>query len=153
MAARTILVTGASGVIGHAVAAELRAERVIGLVHSNAPAPDLEEVITCDLAAPRLGLASDTWRDLATRTDAIVHAAALTAWGRPRESYEAINVRGTLRVIELARAAGAPVHYVSTIFVLALDGGGLSPENLVRNYIWSKLECERLLAASGVPYS
>jgi nucleoside-diphosphate-sugar epimerase len=151
---RTVLVTGASGVVGRAVTAEIR-DRVVGLVHGNPEVPEADEVIACDLSAPRMGLDRARWRDLAGRVDAIVHSGALTEWGQPLERYEAVNVEGTRRVIELAQAADAPVHYISTIFVLALSRseGGLRPENLVRNYISSKLESERLLETSGLRHT
>jgi len=146
-APRTVLITGAAGVVGRAVAAELRC-RSIGLVHGDRDVPEADETLAGDLELPRLGLDEPAWRALAERVDAIVHSAALTEWRQPRERYEAVNVEGTRRVIELARAAGAPVHYISTIFVLALLDGDdrLGAGNLVREYIHSKLACERLLA-------
>ena len=152
---RTILVTGASGVIGRAVIDELCDARVIGLVHSSAEPPDADEILRGDLAEPRFGLDPDRWRALQEEVDAIVHSGALTQWGQPRERYEAINVGGTRQVIELAEASGAAIHLLSTIFVLALTKADapLSPGNLVENYIWSKLESERLLKESGLPHS
>lgn len=151
---RTILLTGAAGVIGQAVAAELSGSRVIGLVHHNTEAPGVDEVLPADLSQPRFGLSEERWGGLAEEVDSIVHSGALTKWGQPPEPYQAINVGGTREVIELARLAQAPVHLLSTIFVLALDGhDGLRPDNLVRNYIASKLDSERLLAESGVPHS
>ncbi len=151
---RTILLTGASGVVGRAVAQELRG-RVIAVVHGNPEVPEAEEVLAGDLAAPRMGLDGERWRALAGEVDAIVHSGALTEWGQPIERYEAVNLEGTRRVIELARAAGAPVHFISTIFVLALidSHDALRAENVVRNYILSKLESERLLQESGVPHT
>jgi thioester reductase-like protein len=151
---RTVLVTGASGVVGRAVAAELRDCRVIGLVHTDAAVPEVDEVLHSDLAQPWLGLGERRWRRLAAETDSIVHSGALTRWGQPYERYAAINVEGTRRVAELARAAGAPVHLQSTCFVHALErGAALSPANVVTPYITSKLAAERVLADSGVPHS
>lgn len=154
MSGRTVLVTGASGVVGRAVAAELRDCRVIGLVHTDAAVPEVDEVLHSDLAQPWLGLGERRWRRLAAETDSIVHSGALTRWGQPYERYAAINVEGTRRVAELARAAGAPVHLQSTCFVHALErGAALSPTNVVTPYITSKLAAERVLADSGVPHS
>lgn len=153
---RTVLVTGASGVVGRAVAAELADCRVIGLVHSDPAVPEAEEVLVGDLSQPWLGLGEDRWRQLAAEVDSIVHSGALTQWGQPYERYAAVNVEGTRRVAELAKAAGAPVHLQSTCFVHALERGaaaGLGPTNVVTPYITSKLESERVLAASGVPHS
>lgn len=152
---RTVLLTGASGVIGQAVAEELRDHRVIGLVGSNPEVPAADEVWRSDLAEPRFGLSGERWDQLVSEVDTIVHSGALTRWGQPPEPYEAINVGGMRTVVELAQAADAPVHLISTIFVLALtlEGDRLRPDNLVRNYIASKVESERLLRESGVPHS
>jgi nucleoside-diphosphate-sugar epimerase len=151
---RTILITGASGVVGRAVADEIR-DRVVALVHGNPEVPEADEVIVGDLSAPHMGLEQTRWRALAEEVDAIVHSGALTEWGQPFGRYETINMQGTRNVIELARAAGAPVHFISTIFVLALIDSreALRADNLVRNYILSKLESERLLQDSGVPHT
>ncbi|HEX8065410.1 MAG TPA: SDR family oxidoreductase [Thermoleophilaceae bacterium] len=152
----TVLLTGASGVVGRAVAEELSGHRVIGTVHADADVPVLDEVLRCDLAEERLGLDAERWDRLAGEVDAIVHSGALTQWGQPRELYERVNVGGTRRVIELAQAAGAPVHYVGTCFVKALMDHSydeMSEDNVVRPYVWSKLESERLLAESGVPFN
>jgi nucleoside-diphosphate-sugar epimerase len=150
----TILLTGASGVVGRAVAAETRA-RVIGLAHSNADVPEADELLIADLSQPLMGLDRARWQALAREIDGIVHSGALTEWGRPAAHYEAINVEGTRRVIELAQAADVPIHLISTIFVLALTeaAGEVRPENLVRNYIGSKLASERLVQASGVDHT
>ncbi len=153
---RTILLTGASGVVGRAVAGELSDQSLIGLVHSDATVPDLDEVVKGDLALPRLGLTAARWRELAERTDAIVHSAALTAWGRPYAHYRSINIDGTQRVVDFARAADAPVYLLSTCFVRALELHAieeLSEGNVVKPYIWSKRESELLLGASGVPHT
>jgi nucleoside-diphosphate-sugar epimerase len=151
---RTILLTGASGVVGRAVAQELRG-RVIGLVHGSPYVPEADELIVGDLSAPRMGLDEARWNALAGEVDAIVHSGALTEWGLPFKRYEATNIEGTSRVIELARAADASVHLISTIFVLALldSPEALRAGNVVRNYIRSKLESERLLQESGVPHT
>jgi nucleoside-diphosphate-sugar epimerase len=153
---RTILLTGASGVVGRAVAAELRDDHVIGLVHSDANVPEVDEVVRSDVSQPRLGLDAGEWRRLAARTDTIIHSAALTEWGAPREQHDAINVGGMREVIELAQAAGASIHNVSTCFVRAIELDAthlLNPDNVVRSYITTKLEAEHLLTESGVPHS
>ncbi len=155
-APRTVLLTGASGVVGRAVAAELTDCRVIGLVHSDATVPEVAEVLRADLARPRLGLDEATWSRLAGEVESVVHSGALTQWGQPPETYQAINVEGTARVAELAKAAGAPVHMVSTCFVHAIERGRvgeLGPDNVVKPYISSKLAAERVLADSGLRHS
>src|SRR3954454_8799093 len=117
----TVLLAGASGVVGRAGADELRAH-VIGLVHSDADVREGDEAVACDVSRERLGLDDAAWHELAERTDAIVPSAALTDWGLPRERYERVNCDGMRHVVELARAADAPVQFISTCFVRALDG-------------------------------
>ncbi|WP_024804904.1 SDR family oxidoreductase [Nocardia sp. BMG51109] len=153
---RHILVTGPSGVIGRALTAELSHHHVTGLVHTDTEQPEVAEVVHGDLARPWLGLTEARWHELAERTDVVVHSGALTTWGLERARYQDINIDGTARVIEFARRAGAPVHYLSTCFVHGIERTGLADvaeDNVVRPYVWSKLEAERLLAAAGVPYA
>ncbi|MFC4376070.1 SDR family oxidoreductase [Nocardia halotolerans] len=153
---RTALLTGVSGVVGRAVAAELRGFHVVGLAHSDTDVPEADEVLQADLRQPRLGLSEWRWAELAERVDVIVHSGALTEWGQPREVYQGINIDGTARVVELAQAAAAPIHLISSCFVHALERGrieDLRPGNVVAPYIWSKLEAEQLVAHSGLPYA
>lgn len=150
---KTVLLTGASGVIGRALATELRGHRVIGLAHTDKTAGDWEKIVTGDISRPRLGLDIDSWTALAREVDVVVHSAALTEWGQPDERYERINIDGTTHVAEFAQAAGAPVHYVSTCFVRAIElgrVGELSAGNVVRPYIASKLRAEQILAERGI---
>ncbi|MCM6779022.1 SDR family oxidoreductase [Nocardia sp. CDC159] len=155
-ATRTALLTGVSGVVGRAVAAELRGFHVIGLAHSATDVPEADEVLHADLRSPRLGLPDRVWHGLAERVDVVIHSGATTNWGQAREIYQGINIDGTARVVELALAAGAPIHLISSCFVHALERGSiddLRPGNVVTPYIWSKLESERLVAESGVPHT
>ncbi|MFF0488793.1 SDR family oxidoreductase [Nocardia sp. NPDC003482] len=148
--------TGPSGVIGRALVAELAHHHVTGLVHSDTELPEVAEVVHGDLSRPWLGLTEQRWHELAERTDVVVHSGALTTWGQDRARYQDINIDGTARVIDFARRAGAPIHYLSTCFVHGIERTGLAgvaADNVVRPYVWSKLEAEKLLAASGVPYS
>jgi nucleoside-diphosphate-sugar epimerase len=153
---RTVVMTGASGVVGRAVAAELEGCRIVGLVHADRDVPDVDEVIECDVREPRLGLDPETWERLVDEADSVVHSAALTNWGKPYEQYQAINVDGTRRVAELAALAGAPLHYISTCFVNALLEHGhdaLSEGNVIDPYVRSKLAAERVLDEVGVPHT
>lgn len=153
-ARRVILLTGASGVVGRAIADELAGEHVIGLVHSAATEVPVTETIRCDAEQPRLSLPARVWQRLAAQIDVIIHCAALTEWDQPADRHRATNVGGMGAVIELAQVAGAPIHLLSTAFVRALELGReaeLSADNVVRAYITTKLEAERLLLDSDVP--
>jgi nucleoside-diphosphate-sugar epimerase len=143
-----------SGVVGRAIATELGDEYVVGLTHRDQDVIGVDETVHGDLSEPRLGLHDGAWRELADRVDVIVHSAALTAWGQPRQRYDAVNVGGTQRVAELAQAAGAPLHMISSCFVHAVERRcpGVHANNVVVPYIWSKWLAERIVAAS-VPSS
>lgn len=151
---KTIVLTGASGVVGRALLAELAGRSVVALVHQDSV--DGVRSLRCDISRDRLGLDPDAYRRLAHDADAIVHAAGETDWSAPRERFAQINVRGTENVIQLARDADVPLHHISTSFIRALraDAALLLPDdNLIVNYVRSKIACERMLAASGVPHT
>ncbi|TQE35747.1 NAD-dependent epimerase/dehydratase family protein [Streptomyces ipomoeae] len=157
-ARRTVLLTGASGVVGRSILRERTpaGPRIIAAAHS-APVPEAEEPpVALDLTAERLGLDADSHAALAAEVDVVIHSAGLTEWGLPAERYEPINVEGTRRVLEFAEQAGATVHFMSTAFVAALAPDApvpLGERNVVHHYIRSKLRAERLLADSGLPHT
>lgn len=156
MSARTVLVTGAAGVVGRAVGAALEREHAIALVHSDATVPEYDETIAGDVSAPHFGLDAATWADLVDRVDAVVHSAAVTEWGLPPERYQPVNVDGARHAVELARAAGAHLHLVSSCFVRSVTpeaAGTMTEGNVVRPYVTSKREAEAIVRESGVSYS
>ncbi|WP_062218101.1 SDR family oxidoreductase [Streptomyces sp. NBRC 109706] len=161
-APRTVLLTGASGVVGRSLLREWRRRPDGGGLrllpashHADVPeAPD--RTVTLDLTADRLGLDADSYAALADEVDVVIHSAGLTEWGLPAERYEPINVAGTRRIVEFAERAGAAVHFMSTAFVAALDDGApkpLSEGNVCRNYISSKRAAEQVLADSWLPHT
>ncbi|MFE0136069.1 SDR family oxidoreductase [Streptomyces sp. NPDC059037] len=159
-ARRTVLLTGASGVVGRSVLRENvrdgEGTRIIAASHS-APVPEATgPTVRCDMTADRFGLDADSYAALAGEVDVVIHSAGLTEWGLPAERYEPINIEGTRRVIDFARQAGATVHFMSTAFVAALADTApveLSADNVCRNYIRSKQRAEQLLRDSGVPHT
>lgn len=154
---QAILLTGASGVVGQAVLRELAGRRpVISLVHRRRFTGSGTEVLPCDLSKRRCGLSEEDYRSIVSRIVGVVHAAALTEWGRPNSRYEAVNVEGTRHVIELATDASVPVHFLSTAFVGALPDFAPKPlraGNVTAPYIRSKRAAELMLAESGLPHS
>lgn len=153
---RTVLVTGASGVIGGALLQELDGVNIVGLVHSGTLPREDAESVTADVTQPRLGLTEAKFRDLAARADVIVHSAGLVTFGLPEERYQGINVEGTKHLLELAVAAEAPVHHVGTAFVRSFADDApikLERSNAVWAYVASKVESDRLFAESGVPHT
>ncbi|MEV8034405.1 SDR family oxidoreductase [Streptomyces sp. NPDC002742] len=156
-ARRTVLLTGASGVVGRSILRENGADgpRIISAVHS-ARIPAAESTVSLDLTAERFGLDADSHAALVASVDTVIHSAGLTEWGLPAERYGPINVEGTRRVIEFAEQAGAAVHFMGTAFVAALAEDApvpLGEENVCGNYIRSKRRAEQLLRDSGLPHT
>src|SRR5262245_10839794 len=99
---RTVLVTGATGVVGQALIPRLvdhGASDVICLTHRsvigarsrNRHAGSVSTV-QGDVARPDLGLGAREYRELAARIDSVVHAAAVTDFAQPDETLQRINV-------------------------------------------------------------
>ncbi|MEA2193196.1 MAG: UDP-glucose 4-epimerase, partial [Solirubrobacteraceae bacterium] len=112
-----VLVTGGAGFIGSHVVDRLLAAshdtRVFDVV-DRADARTGCEAIVGDL------LDASSIRSAAEGCDAIIHLAAAADVGlvaKDPSGSEALNARGTLNVLEAARATGARVVYASTIWV------------------------------------
>ncbi|MFJ5231437.1 amino acid adenylation domain-containing protein [Kitasatospora sp. NPDC088391] len=119
-----------------------------------------------DLGEPLLGLGRECFDRLAGRLDAIHHLGARVNFLYPYHQLRRVNVDGTREVVRLAgHRRGVPVHYVSTLAVLAgLGAAGVDrvdertplarPEHLGVGYVESKWVAEQLLhraAAEGLP--
>jgi nucleoside-diphosphate-sugar epimerase len=149
-ARRTVLLTGASGVVGRALLQRLRYVDVVCLVHrSPVPGPN---VITVpgDIAKPMLGLAEPTYTDLAAKVDAVIHCAAVTDFNRTDGSLEATNITGTEHVTVFAAAAKAVLYHVSTAFVHTTADGDRGRTAI--GYAASKAAAEEVVRSSGVPH-
>lgn len=158
-AAPTVLLTGASGVLGTALLPELSGRRVIALVH-HTPVPGADEQLTGDLTAPRLGLDATAYADLCARVDAVVHCAAVTGFTDGPAATHALNEAGTLRIVQLVADADALLYHVSSAFVArtgitgSVSGPGQDTgERTARpeNYLDSKRAGEDVVRTSGVP--
>ncbi|MHA7132926.1 non-ribosomal peptide synthetase [Oerskovia turbata] len=178
-----VLLTGATGFFGSALLREL-VDRTAGTVHCLVRAADrdaaLARVLAAqqkyghgplatdrvvavpgDLTAHRLGLDDPTWEALAARTDLIYHSGAHVNFVYPYEWLRRTNVDGTRSLVELAEAGGGvPLHYVSTIAVLAGSGSAAvrhvsedAPldhvERLSMGYPESKWVAEQVLRAAS----
>ena len=112
------LVTGGSGFIGSHVVDRLLAEgheaRVFDVRAGTEPRRKHCEYVIGDLLEP------DDINAAARGCDVIIHLAAAADVGlvaKDPAGSEALNSRGTLNVLEAARATGARVVYASTIWV------------------------------------
>ena len=134
---QTVFVTGAAGFIGSHLSERLvaRGDEVVGLDNFDAfyPRAVKERNLATLVASPRFSLvegdlrvAADLERGLsAARPDAVVHLAAL-AGVRPSLAdparYADVNVLGTVRVTEAARAHGVRrIVFASSSSVYGLD--------------------------------
>jgi amino acid adenylation domain-containing protein/thioester reductase-like protein len=125
----------------------LPAERVIPLVG--------------DLGSPLLGLGTDQFDKYADSLDLILHAGAYVNFTYPYAQLAAVTVTGTQEIVRLAaRYRGIPVHFVSTIAVLAGFGAAgvravtedtplAFPEYLDMGYTETKWVAEALLGQAG----
>jgi nucleoside-diphosphate-sugar epimerase len=149
-ARRTVLVTGASGVVGRALLRRLRDFDVVCLVHrSPVSGPNVTSVLG-DIADPMLGLAADAYAELAAKVDAVIHCAAVTDFNRTDGSLEATNIAGTEHVAAFAAAADAVLYHVSTAFVHTTVDGDRGRTAV--GYASSKLAGEKAVRSSGVAH-
>lgn len=136
----TLAVTGATGFVGSHLLAAARAtgHEVRALTRGpRAPEPGVAW-IEGTLDQP------DSLAALCEGADAVIHIAGLIN-APDRAGFAAVNMGGTGRMIEAARAAG--VRRFIHISSLAAREPGLS------DYGWSKAESEKLVAASGLDWT
>ncbi|MFI9721782.1 amino acid adenylation domain-containing protein [Streptomyces sp. NPDC052396] len=118
------------------------------------------ECFPADLTEPGLGLSTGHAAGLAGSLDLIVHNAARVNFLYPYEELRAPNVEGTRRVIQLAAPRRIPVHFISTIAVVAGFGtAGVDKveedtplahaDGLTMGYAESKWVAEEVLRRAG----
>jgi nucleoside-diphosphate-sugar epimerase len=149
-AQRTVLLTGASGVVGRPLLRRLRDLDVVCLVHRSPVSGPNATAVPGDIAKPMFGLAKQAYLDLAARVDAVIHCAAITDFNRTDGSLEATNIAGTEHVAAFTAAANAVLYHVSTAFVhTSVDG---DRGRTAISYASSKLVAEEAVRSSGVPH-
>lgn len=161
----TVLVTGATGFVGSAIARTLLAGgyRVRALVRATSVRANVEdldiEVATGDLREPQ------SLVDAMRGARYLVHAAAdYRLWTPDPQRLYASNVAGTVNVMLAARAAGLErIVYTSSVATLALHDDGtpadetrpLAPEAAIGAYKRSKVlaerTVERMVREEGLP--
>ncbi|MGW6457501.1 SDR family oxidoreductase [Streptomyces sp. NPDC055078] len=131
----TMLVTGATGVVGVEIAERARAAgwSVTGSSARGGP----------DAVAWRMG-AEPAPERLAGPWDVIVHAAARTRWNLPAREAKRANVAPVAALEPLVGDSTRVVH-ISTAYATGLRGTTQSPDpaDYRNTYEWSKAEAER----------
>jgi nucleoside-diphosphate-sugar epimerase len=151
---RTVLVTGASGVVGQELVRRLSQNpgyETICLVHNRELKQAGISTVRGDITKPYLGMTAGDYRHLAHRVDDIINAAAVVAFGGSDEMFRVTNVEGTQRVVELATDADADFYHVSTAYVGARAIGSLGHSGA--RYAASKQAGEDVITASGRPHT
>lgn len=149
-----VLVTGASGFIGGAVARVLLAKgaRVRALLRPgttpNVPGPTAVEPVSGDLRD------AQSVRTAAEGCTAIFHVGGLYSFFADAAELAAINVGGTRNVLDAARHVGARVVHTSSISTIGGMRGGVVPDERQEAtgvapgpYKESKWEAEKLVRA------
>src|SRR5579863_5019587 len=147
---RTVLLTGASGVVGRALLRRLRDVDVVCLVHRSPVSGPNVTTVRGDVATPMFGLAEEIYAELAATVDAVIHCAAVTDFNRTDGSLEATNIAGTEHMAAFAAAANAVLYHVSTAFVHTTAAGDRGRTAI--GYATSKLAGENAVRSSGVAH-
>ncbi|MEU7596511.1 amino acid adenylation domain-containing protein [Streptomyces sp. NPDC039022] len=122
-----------------------------------------EQRLTCfpaDLTVPRLGLSEERFGQLGETADLILHAGAHVSFLHPYAALRAANVGGTRELVRLAAGRRVPLHFLSTVAVLAGFGTAgvrevdedtlpAHADHLSMGYAESKWVAERLLAEAA----
>lgn len=139
---RHVVLTGASGFVGaflldrllrstaavvHCLvradtARDARHRVLVNLERYDLHPPEFASRVEClpaDIATSELGLADDDRERLGAEADLIVHSAAQVNFLYPYEQLRGTNVDGTREIIRLAAPRRVPLHFVSTIAVVA----------------------------------
>jgi nucleoside-diphosphate-sugar epimerase len=147
-----VLVTGASGFLGHVVCAELRerGHEAAALVRRPGSEPRGSAAIQGDLAD------TDALARIvaAVRPDCVIHLAAEIASQRDASKIAEVNVEGTRRLLAACVAGGGPRFvFASTVVTGDARGAELDEDSALvveTAYGRSKQEGERLVRDSGL---
>ena len=156
MTARTVLVTGASGVLGTALLPELTGYDVITAVHRRLPTGS-GRVVRLDVSAPLLDLTPEVYRRLCDEVDVVVNCAAIVNFSADQGEVDRVNVEGLGRVVEFAAEAEAVLVHASTAYVSRygrVGGGGKLGSAKVAartdEYVASKYLGEQMVRDAGL---
>jgi uncharacterized protein YbjT (DUF2867 family) len=146
MTQRTILVLGASGLIGRFVTDDLRAHgfRVVGLARSLSAA---QKMSSLDIELPILSLDAATLRRLLSdhAVDVVVNCLGVLQDG-PGSDTNAVHRDFVARLLQAIAGSGRAVRLVH----ISIPGTAEADRTA---FATTKREAERLIAASGIPHA
>ncbi|MFT4120513.1 SDR family oxidoreductase [Bradyrhizobium sp.] len=146
MKQRTILVLGASGLIGRFVADDLRARefRVIGVARSLSPA---QKMSALDIELPILSLDAPALTHLlgAHVVDVVVNCLGVLQDG-PGSDTQAVHRDFVARLLEAIGQSGRPIRLVHISIPGTADADRTA-------FATTKRDAERVIASSGIPYA
>lgn len=146
----TVLVTGAAGLLGRQLVAELLrcGLRVVALVRSHAPdLPTAAEQVVGDLSLQSLGL-GPTFDTL--RVDVVLHCGAAVNWALGYARLRQTNVFGTREVVRFCSRHCTPLHFVSSVAVAGHGAAMLDPSVIHSPYALTKWAAERYVRDAHV---
>ncbi len=144
-----ILLTGASGVIGSELAMRLPQDQLILARHRARPGGTARQVAV-DIRHPKLGLSETDYQALRGEVETIIHCAAITDMSGQVPELGPTNIAGVRHMVELAEAAGADLHFVSTAY--CSEGHGPAAP-VASDYVASKRAAEALVRASSLRWT
>jgi nucleoside-diphosphate-sugar epimerase len=113
----SLLLTGASGVLGRALLDQLADDYDVTCLRHRTPIGDPRVTeLHGDLTQPKMGLSEHQYQTLRS-VDVIVHCGATTQFSHSPEHVHATNVQGTAAVLDLAASGNVRLVHVSTAFV------------------------------------
>lgn len=163
---KTVVVTGATGFLGRRLVTHLAADESIAEIHCVAvrpgskhrdalPASAKVRVHAGDLAAPRLGLSEEAFKQLAYHADVIVHAGVSRSFMDAYQMLRGPNFEATKTLVRLATPRHVPIHFLSSGSVASLAADATPPTAGAEGYLATKWASEKYLsnaaAALGLP--
>ena len=169
---RTVVVTGATGLVGRGVIASLLRQTdapIVVLVrdparwqtiaaHHGWPTSRVTP-IRSDITRPELGVDTKAMRRRLSSASLVIHSAADIVFSRSLADARRVNTEGTANVLALcSHVPAARVAFVSSAFVVGRRSGTISEGDdagdagWVNSYEQSKHEAELLVRSSGLEY-